>query len=201
MERNTKGSHLICIFVEGTGKPKGKTSNCVVSLWSHAKTVQSVRWPMLFLHRPALGCFHYSTSFRGVLEGVGHCKMDFNKMRVSFLPGVRGLNMLKWIVGPHTMGYRRGWVTFEHAEQSRRRGAMGERNFKTCRLTVDGQNPAPPKKPWDNDCPVHTNKQWFPMAFMVVQDFVHLAPHVLGGRIDSQCHDQGKSCSPGDRPG
>ena len=30
--------------------------------------------------------------------------------------------------------------------------------------TVDGQNPAPPKKPWNNDSPVNTNKQRFPMV-------------------------------------
>ena len=30
--------------------------------------------------------------------------------------------------------------------------------------TVDGQNPAPPKKPRENDCPVNTNKQWFPVV-------------------------------------
>ena len=27
--------------------------------------------------------------------------------------------------------------------------------------TVDGRNPAPPKKPWKDDSPVNTNKQWF----------------------------------------
>ena len=31
--------------------------------------------------------------------------------------------------------------------------------------TVDGRNPAPPKKPWNHDSPVHTNKQWLPMFF------------------------------------
>ena len=30
--------------------------------------------------------------------------------------------------------------------------------------TVDGRNPAPPKKPWNDDSPVNTNKQWFPMV-------------------------------------
>ena len=29
--------------------------------------------------------------------------------------------------------------------------------------TVDGQNPALPKKPWKDDSLVNTNKQWFPM--------------------------------------
>ena len=30
--------------------------------------------------------------------------------------------------------------------------------------TVDGRNPAPPKKPWNDDSPVNTNTQWFPMV-------------------------------------
>ena len=30
--------------------------------------------------------------------------------------------------------------------------------------TVDGRNPAPPKKPWDDDSSVNTNKHWFPMV-------------------------------------
>ena len=30
--------------------------------------------------------------------------------------------------------------------------------------TVDGRSYAPNKKPWDNDCPVNTNKQRFPMV-------------------------------------
>ena len=30
--------------------------------------------------------------------------------------------------------------------------------------TVDGRNPAPPKKPWNDDSPVNTNNQWFPMV-------------------------------------
>ena len=30
--------------------------------------------------------------------------------------------------------------------------------------TVDGRNPAPPKKPWNDDSLVNANKQWFPMA-------------------------------------
>ena len=30
--------------------------------------------------------------------------------------------------------------------------------------TVDGRNPAPPKKPWNRDSPVNTNKQLFPMV-------------------------------------
>ena len=30
--------------------------------------------------------------------------------------------------------------------------------------TVDGRNPAPPKKPRNDDSPVNTNKQWLPMV-------------------------------------
>ena len=30
--------------------------------------------------------------------------------------------------------------------------------------TVDGRNPTPPKKPWNDDSPVNTNKQWLPMV-------------------------------------
>ena len=30
--------------------------------------------------------------------------------------------------------------------------------------TVDGQNPAPPKKPWNDDSSVNTHKQWFLMV-------------------------------------
>ena len=37
--------------------------------------------------------------------------------------------------------------------------------------TVDGRNPAPPKKQWNDAFPVNTNKQWCPMFQM--QDFVH----------------------------
>ena len=29
---------------------------------------------------------------------------------------------------------------------------------------MDGQNPAPPKKPWNDDSPENTNKQGFPMG-------------------------------------
>ena len=29
---------------------------------------------------------------------------------------------------------------------------------------MDGQNPAPPKKPWNGDSPVNSNKQWFPIV-------------------------------------
>ena len=29
---------------------------------------------------------------------------------------------------------------------------------------VDGRNPAPPKKPWNDDSLVNTNQQWFPMV-------------------------------------
>ena len=38
---------------------------------------------------------------------------------------------------------------------------------------MDGRNPAPPKKPWNDDSPANTNEQWFPMVLKVVQDFVH----------------------------
>ena len=34
--------------------------------------------------------------------------------------------------------------------------------------TVDGRNP-PPKKPWNDDSLVNTNKQWFPHGFQVVR--------------------------------
>ena len=30
--------------------------------------------------------------------------------------------------------------------------------------TMDGRNPAPPKKPWNDDSPANTNKQWFLMV-------------------------------------
>ena len=30
--------------------------------------------------------------------------------------------------------------------------------------TVDGRNPAPPKKPWNDDSHVNDDKQWFPMV-------------------------------------
>ena len=30
-------------------------------------------------------------------------------------------------------------------------------------ISVDGRNPAPPKKPWNVDSPVNTNQPWFPM--------------------------------------
>ena len=45
-----------------------------------------------------------------------------------------------------------------------------------CRLTswvhtVGGHNPAPPKKPWNDESPVNTNKQWFQPWF--------LDPHTL----------------------
>ena len=38
---------------------------------------------------------------------------------------------------------------------------------------MDERNPAAPKKPWNDDFLVHTNKQWFPHVFQVMQDFVH----------------------------
>ena len=31
-------------------------------------------------------------------------------------------------------------------------------------LSVDGRNPAPPKKPWKDDSPVHGSNQWLPMV-------------------------------------
>ena len=38
--------------------------------------------------------------------------------------------------------------------------------------TMDGR--APPKKPWNDNSPLHTNKQWFPMLFRWCEmDFVH----------------------------
>ena len=49
-------------------------------------------------------------------------------------------------------------------------GACGSKHhlgpFKVVSIsfgTVDGRNPAPPKKPCDDDPPVNTNKQWFPI--------------------------------------
>ena len=30
--------------------------------------------------------------------------------------------------------------------------------------TVDGQNPATPEKPWNDDSPLNTSKQWLPMV-------------------------------------
>ena len=40
--------------------------------------------------------------------------------------------------------------------------------------TVDGRNPAPPKKPWNDDPPANTNKQWFSMISKWCEmDFVH----------------------------
>ena len=40
--------------------------------------------------------------------------------------------------------------------------------------TVDGRNPAPPKKPWNDDSLVNDNQQWFPMVLKWCEmDFVH----------------------------
>ena len=39
--------------------------------------------------------------------------------------------------------------------------------------TVDGRNPAPPRKSENDDSPVNTNKQMVSHGFKVVQDFVH----------------------------
>ena len=33
---------------------------------------------------------------------------------------------------------------------------------------MDGQNPAPPKKPWKDDSPVNNNKLWLPMVSSTV---------------------------------
>ena len=39
---------------------------------------------------------------------------------------------------------------------------------------MDGRNPAPPKKPWNDDSPLNTNKQWLLIGFNVVRtDFIH----------------------------
>ena len=39
--------------------------------------------------------------------------------------------------------------------------------------TVDGRNPAPPKKPCNDDSPVNTNKLMVSHGFNMVEDFVH----------------------------
>ena len=38
---------------------------------------------------------------------------------------------------------------------------------------MNGRNPAPPKKPWNDDSPVNTNKQWFRMVSKWCRNFVH----------------------------
>ena len=38
---------------------------------------------------------------------------------------------------------------------------------------MDGQNPAPPRKSWNDASPVNTNKRFGFPFFKVVQDFVH----------------------------
>ena len=40
-------------------------------------------------------------------------------------------------------------------------------------LWMDEIHFAPPKKPWNDDSPVNTNKQWFFHGFKTVQNFVH----------------------------
>ena len=43
---------------------------------------------------------------------------------------------------------------------------------------------APPKKPWKNDPPVHTNEQWFPMISKRCEmDFVHPQRFFRGRRV------------------
>ena len=46
---------------------------------------------------------------------------------------------------------------------SGKRGANGNKTCRRLKATVDGRNPAPPKKPWNDESNVNTNKQWFPM--------------------------------------
>ena len=46
--------------------------------------------------------------------------------------------------------------------------------------TVDGRNPAPPQRPWKDDLPVNTNKQWFPS----------------GAKWISSIHSMGPECPP-----
>ena len=49
--------------------------------------------------------------------------------------------------------------------------------------TVDGRSPASPKKPWSDDSPINTNKQWFPRGFKVVRNGFRLsAPNISGPR-------------------
>ena len=36
--------------------------------------------------------------------------------------------------------------------------------FSQLKATVDGRNPVPPQRPWKDDSPANTNKQWFPMV-------------------------------------
>ena len=40
--------------------------------------------------------------------------------------------------------------------------------------TADGQNPAPPKRPWQDDSSVDSQQAMVSHGFRVVQDFVHL---------------------------
>ena len=49
-------------------------------------------------------------------------------------------------------------------------------NFSKRPPTVDGRNPAPPKKPWKDDPPGNTNEQCFPHGLKEVQDSVHPQP-------------------------
>ena len=44
---------------------------------------------------------------------------------------------------------------------------------------VDGRNPAPPQRPWKDDSPVNTNKEWLPMISKKCEmDFVHPQYHL-----------------------
>ena len=45
--------------------------------------------------------------------------------------------------------------------------------YPTIDTKVDGRTLAPPKKPWNGDSLVNTNKQWCSMVSKVVKDFVH----------------------------
>ena len=41
------------------------------------------------------------------------------------------------------------------------RRPFGKRCVGFSMNTVDGRNPAPPKKPWNDDCPANANNSWF----------------------------------------
>ena len=61
------------------------------------------------------------------------------------------------------------------------------------RYTVDGQNPAPPKKPWNDDSPVNTIKAWFAM----VSHWCSISIHSRKGNrkgSNSQTNDPGQTC-------
>ena len=65
--------------------------------------------------------------------------------------------------------------------------------------TVDGRNPAPPKKPWNDDSPVKTNEQWFPMVSTWCRILsIHSIPFILafwgeGGRCEYR-HSHQATC-------